>query len=177
MYFHCSMMWGIRFCGYGRGGAPLRGFLYLLWHETHSGDFPTRPEEDEKKGPRAFNRRKELGTVRKRRRSEKGNCELRVGTCGLRSQVSQCERMSQCSCWLCGNFAPIHASNSHRYIENHRKVSNTSFLHLELTQVHTCFFFFSSTLSVVYAVSCVFVKRCEMPSAADERNHYTIGWP
>ena len=55
-----------------------------------------------------------------------------------------------------------------RCTENHRKVP---FLHLELTQVYACLFFFSSTLSVVYVVSCVFVKQCEMPQAGDERNH------
>ena len=35
-----------------------------------------------------------------------------AGTCGLRSQVSKRERMSQRSWWLCVNFAQIHAHNS-----------------------------------------------------------------
>ena len=59
-----------------------------------------------------------------------------------------------------------------RSTENHTKVSQTSpFLHLELTQVRDRLFFFSFTLSVVYVMSCVFVKLCEMPQAGDERNH------
>ena len=44
-------MGGIRFCGCG--WAPVRGFLCLLWRETHtkslSARFLTRLEEDEKK--------------------------------------------------------------------------------------------------------------------------------
>ena len=44
-------------------------------------------------------------------------------------------------------------------------------LRFELTQIRACLLFFSSTLSVVYVVSYVFVKKCEMPLAGDERNH------
>ena len=63
-------------------------------------------------------------------------------------------------------------TTAHRCIESYTKVSQASpFLHLELTQVRDCLFFFSSTLSVVYVVSCVFVKQCEMPEWPDERNH------
>ena len=89
--------------------------------------------------------------------------------CGLRGRVGQCERMSQRSWWLWRNFAWIHTCDNP---QNDRKVSKTSpFLCLELTQVHACLFFFSSTFSVVYIVSCVFVKQCEMFLVGDERNH------
>ena len=63
----------------------------------------------------------ELAAVRERRRSEKGSRQRGAGTCGLRSQGNQRERMSQCSWWLCGNSARIHARDSHRCTENHRK--------------------------------------------------------
>ena len=83
-----------------------------------------------------------------------------VGTCELRNQVSERERMSQRSWWLCRNFAQIHARDSQMHqTENHTKVPQTSpFLCLKLTQVRDCLFLFSSTLSAVYVVSCVFVK-------------------
>ena len=36
---------------------------------------------------------------------------------------------------------------------------------------------FSGPQHVVYVVSYVFVKQCEMPLDGDERNHKTIRWP
>ena len=91
-------------------------------------------------------------------------------TCGHRGRVGQRERMSRRSWWLCGNFARIHARVSPQMHRKLQKSPQTSpFLILELTQVRACLFFFFSTLLVVYFVSCVFVKKCEIPLAGDER--------
>ena len=87
---------------------------------------------------------------------------------GHRCWVGQREKMSQHFWWPCRNFARIHTHDSS---QNARKVSQTSpFLCLDLTQVRVCLFSFLPTLSVVYVVFCVSVKKCEIP-LVDERNH------
>ena len=175
-------MLGIRFCVWG--WVPVK-FLCLFWRETHTkglcARFPTRSEE----GPMAEQKR----AVNKRRQSTgegsqqervvnrswgrtNGQRKVTARNCGPRGCVSQRERMSQHSWWLCGNFARIHACDSPQMHRSFTKVSQTSpFLLLELTQVRVCLFFFSSTPSIVYIVFCVFVKKCEIPLSGDERNH------
>ena len=55
-------------------------------------------------------------------------------------------------------------SIAHRCTENYAKVSQISpFLRLDQTQVCNCLFFFSSSLSVVYIVFCVFLKNVKYP--------------
>ena len=160
-------MLGIPFCGCG--WVPVRSFLCLIWHETHTKGLRARPDEDEsRQGPRAVNSRKQWAEEASQQKSGEGDGKRK----GTRSWVGQRERISQHSWWLCGNFARIHAHDSPQIHRKLQKWSQTSpFLHLELTQVRACLVFFSSTLSVVYVVSCVFVKQCEIPLAGDERNH------
>ena len=153
------------------GWMPVRVFLCLFWHETHTKSlrarFPTRPGEDEERqGPKAVNRSRGKATVRERRAAKRG-----VGVCGLRSQVSQRERASQRSWWLCGNFTRIHARDSPQMHRKPQKsVINFSPLALGANLSPCClFFFFSSTLSVVYVVSYVFVKQCKILLVGDER--------
>ena len=135
---------------------PVRGSLCLFWRKTHAKSlharFPMRLEEDEgRQGPRAVNRREQSTEVRERRGAR---------TCGPRGRVGQRARVSQRSWWLCRNFAWIHThAIAHRCTESYTKVC------LELTQVCTCLFFFSSTSRLC----CV--KKCENPLAEDKRNH------
>ena len=162
----------IRFCVCG--WVPVRGFLYLLWREIHTKGlrtkFPTRPEEDEERqGPRAGNRSRRKATVRERRllNEELGPVDPEAGSASARGWVRV---LGSCV----GIFEYTLATD--RSIECWESDQTFPFLHLDLTQVRACLFF-SSTLSVVYVVSCMFVKQCEMPMAGDERNHKTIGWP
>ena len=74
-----------------------------------------------------------------------------------------------------GIFVWVHARDRHRSTECRKSAKNFS-LRLGLTQVRACLFF-CLLLLVVYVVSYVFVKQCEMPPARDEMGHWTIGWP
>ena len=172
----------IRFCGCGWEWMPVRGFLCLFWLEIHTKGlrtrFPTRPEEDNE-GPRAeqkkaVNRRRQSARVSSRQKSGKANGQRKATawTCASIGWVGQHERMNQHSWWLCRNFAGIHACNSqqmHRKL--HKSVTNFT-LHMLRANPSPCLFvLFSSTLSVVYAVFCLSVKKCEIPLYEDERNH------
>ena len=157
-------MLGIRYSGCG--WLPVRRFLCLFWRETHTKDLrmrsPMRPEEDEgRQGPRAVNRRRQ-STEERSQREVTARQEAR--TCGLRGRVSQREKMSQRYRWLCGNFARIHAHESpqmHRKL--HKSVTNFSLLALGANLSPCLFVLLFSPLSIVYVVSCVFIKKCEIP--------------
>ena len=136
----------IHFCGCE--WVPVRVFFYLFWCETHKkglrARFPVRLEEDKgRQGLRAVYRSRGKVTAK-----------WGVGTCGLRSQVSQRERMRQRSWWLCRNFARTHACNSQMHRIPYKSVTNFSLLALGANP-SPCLLFFSFTLSVVYVVLCV----------------------
>ena len=98
--------------------ASQRILLSALSWNLHKG-LPTRPEEDEERqGLRAVNRRKELSTVRERRRSEKGGCWARswalwgpearsASARGWVSTPGSCVRI----------FVRVHARDRHRSTE------------------------------------------------------------
>ena len=80
-----------------------------------------------------------------------------------RNQTTE-ERMIQCSWWLCGNFARIHTRASPQIHRKLRKsVTIFSLLVLRANPNPCLFILFSSTLSGVYVVFCVSVKKCEIP--------------
>ena len=103
---------------------PVRGSLCLFWRETNTKGlraiFPTRPEEDKgRQGPRA-----EQGSQLERA-VNRSRGKPTASTCGPRGRACQHERMSQCSWWLCGNFARKHACNSsqkHRMLRKCHKL-------------------------------------------------------
>ena len=138
---------------------PVRGSLCLFWRETHTKSlrarFPMRPEEGEgRQGPRAVNRTRQSARERAINRS-RGKRKTTARNCGPRRRVGQCERISQHSRWLCGNFARIQACDSPQMHRKLHKVSQiSSFLCLELTQVRVCSLFFHS-LGWVYCVLCI----------------------
>ena len=105
----------------------------------------------------------------------KAAAEQGTRICGPKGRVTQHERMSQYSRWLCRNFAQIHTHDSQMHRKPQKSAQTSPFLCLGLTQVRACLFFFLP-LSVVYVISCVFVKQCEMSPAGEERNHKMIGW-
>ena len=148
---------------------PVRVFLCLFWRETHTKflrvRFLMRPEEDkERQGTRAENRR---------RQSTEESSQQKSGRATVNERWH--EMMGLRSWRLCRNFT---IAIAHRGTESYIKVSQTfPFLRLQLTQVRDCLFFFSSTLTVVYVVSCVFVKKWEISLSGDERHHEMNGWP
>ena len=113
-------MCGIRFCGWG--WVPIRGF----WHETHTkglhARFPKRPEED-----------------KERQQLEKGGRQAR----SLDLWTQRPSRLMQKNAWwLCENFAWIHTGDSQMHRKPQKRAWTSPFLHLELTQVRACLFFF-----------------------------------
>ena len=146
---------------------PHKGFACEISHETGRG-----------RGPR-LNRRKlnRIGqsageSSRQKSGEADGQRKSTARTCGSRGRVGQREKMSLRSWWLCGNFARIHARDSslmHRKL--HKSVTNFSLLALGANPSPCLVVLFSSTLSVVYVVFCVSVKKCKIPLAGDERNH------
>ena len=129
-----------------------------------------------KEGPRAVKRSEHNRPVDWR---EQSGQQKRAGARPVDSgRVGQRDKMSQPFFVALWEFRSSTRSCELTEAQNARKVSQTSpFLHLELTQARDCLFFFSSTLSVVYVVGCMSVKKCEIPLAGDKKNHYTIGWP
>ena len=78
-----------------------------------------RLEENQgRQGPSAVNGRKQSTEKSSQQKLDKCDGQRKVaakrgvGTCGLRSQVSQRERMGQRSWSLCGKFARIHTHDS-----------------------------------------------------------------
>ena len=165
-------MLGIRFCGCGYGWVSVR-FLCLFWRETHTkglrARFPTRPEKNMgRQGLRADQKKavnKRGKSTGKCSRSEVKNRRLLSEELGSVDPEAGLANVSQRSWWLCGNFARIHARDSPQ-----KSVINFSLLALGANP-SSWLFVLCSTLSVVYVVSCVFVKQFEMPLAGDERNH------
>ena len=87
---------------------------------------------------------------------KKAATKRRVGTCGLRSQVSQRKRMGQRSWWLCGNFTRIHARDN-------------LFVHL----------FFHPLVGWVWCVLCVCKAISNAPGRRWEKpldDRMTMGW-
>ena len=150
-------MGSIRFCGCD--WAQVRGILCRT--KVLCTRFPTRPEEDkERQGPRAVKRRE-----RSKRQSGKGDGQRKAaagrgaGTCGPRGRVSQRERMSQRSWYLCGDFVRVHARDSTEAqntskVPPPKKKQTSPFLRLGLTQVRACLFSFLP-LSIIYVASVV----------------------
>ena len=126
-----DVMWFDEWHSFLRVWVPFRGFLCLFWRETHTkglcARFPTRPEEDEeRKGPWAVNWIRQSAEESSQQKPGEGDGQRKaaakrgVGTYEPGSQVSQRERISQRSWWLCRNFARIHARDSpqiHRMLE------------------------------------------------------------
>ena len=81
-------------------------------------------------------------------------------------------KMSQRSWWLHRSFARIHARESQMHRKPHESVTNLSLLERGANP-SPWLFFFSSILSVVYVVSCVFVNdvKCPWPEMRE-----TIRW-
>ena len=165
-------MWhdvGHSFCGCGCGWVPVREFLCLFWCETHTkglrARFPTKTEDDEERqSPKAVNR--SWGKVAIKERwlpsEELGPMDPDTGLVSAKEWVSVPD-----SCVGIFEYTLVTDTDA----QNARKVPKTSpFLHSGLTQVRACLFCFLP-LSVVYVVSCVFVKQCEIPMVGDERNH------
>ena len=159
-------MSSIHFCGYG--WVPIGGFLCLSLRETDTkglhGRFPTRPEEDDgRQGPRAVITNRGKASVRERQllSEEQGPVNSDAGLANVRGWIS-----------VPGGCAGI--SLGYTLVIVHRKatesVKNFSLLALGANPRPCLFFFFSSTHSVVYIMSFVFVKQCEIPLAGDERN-------
>ena len=145
----------------------------LFWHETQTKSlctrFPMRLEEDEGRKVPELNISNQSIEVRESWRSRKASARI----CGHRGRVGQSEMMSQRSWWLCGNFARVHVHTSPQMHRKLRKgVTNFSLLALGANS-SLCLF----VLLVVYVVFCVFVKKCEIPLAGDERNCPAIWWP
>ena len=142
----------IRFGAKATQTACSRDFLQD-WKKTRKGNVPGQSTEESSQQKRAINRSQGKVTVRKRRlpSEELRPVNLEAWSANARGWVSV---PGGCVGILLGYTLTIS-----RCTENHTKVSQTSpFLRLELTQVRACLFFFSSTLSVVYVVSCMFVK-------------------
>ena len=142
----------IRFGAKATQTACSRDFL-RDWKKTRKGNVPGQSTEESSQQKRAINRSQGKVTVRKRRlpSEELRPVNLEAWSANARGWVSV---PGGCVGILLGYTLTIS-----RCTENHTKVSQTSpFLRLELTQVRACLFFFSSTLSVVYVVSCMFVK-------------------
>ena len=141
------------------GWVLVRGFLCPFWCETHTkglrARFPTRPEdEEERQGPRAVNSRNELEQSGKGYNQRKAAAKWGVRTWGPRGRVS-----IPGSC--VGIFKYMLVTDTEA--KNAKDVPKTPpFLCLGLTQIRACLFFFLPLL-VVYVVSCVFEKQCEMP--------------
>ena len=77
--------------------------------------------------------------------------------CGTRGWVGQRERMSQCSWWLCGNFARIHVRDSPQmHSKLPKSVPNFSLLALGANPSPCLFVFLFLHLSIVYVVLCVY---------------------
>ena len=78
-----------------------------------------------------------------------------AGTCGLRSQVSQRDRMSQHSWWPCRNFARIHAHDNQMHRRPHKSVTNLSLLVLGANPSPCSFVFL-----FFYPLGCVCCALC-----------------
>ena len=136
---------------------------------TREGKVPDKGREQKKTADRAEKNRSGQNRAVSRRE------QVIAGTYELRGRVGQCET-SQRSWWLWGNFVQIH---THTSLQMHWKlcISVTNFFLLVLGAnpspcLFVCLFvLLSSTLSVVYVVFYVSVKKCEIPLARDERNH------
>ena len=131
-------------------------------------DFPRdqKKADNRRKQNRTVNRREESTEVGGSRRSEKGKC-------GTRGRVGQRERMSQRFWWLCRNFARIHARDSPQKATE--KCHKVLFLRFVLTHVRDCSSFLPP--SRLCMLCFMFIKKCEITLAGDERNQQTIGWP
>ena len=124
---------------------PFRGSLSLFWRETHTKGLRARFPIDRKRTEGGSRQRKADNRSRQNipgESSEQGSRQKRAEAraCGLRGRVGQCERMSQRSWWLCGNFTQIHNHTSpqiHRKL--HKSVTNSSLLML---RVRVCLFSF-----------------------------------
>ena len=155
---------------------PIRGSLGLFWRETHTkglhARFLTRLEDDEgRKVPeliRAVSRREKSTEVGGSRQSRE---ERR-----LREPVDSVARFAHVKGWVSvpGGFVGIlleyTLAIAYKSTKCQESVTNFSLL------ARDCLFFFSSTLSVVYVVFCVSIKKCGIPLAGDERNYSTIWW-
>ena len=163
-WIYCGTMVGIHFCGCG--WAPVRGFL---WRETHTKGlhvrFPTRLEEDEERqDPRQSTEKGASDSQEKVTDSQReAAAEEGVGTCGPRSQVTQCERMSQ-HCWefLSGDMLMIAT-------ECWKSVKNFSLLTLRPYSSPFLFVLLSPTLGYTCYVSCIFVKHVKYPGPRWEK--------
>ena len=148
---------------------PLRGLACEISHETGRGRG--------KEGPRVKRISQEKEAERRSRQERAVNISRGKPTarmCGPRCRTSQHEKMSQHSWWLCGNFAWIHARDSQQmHAERHKSVKN-SLLALGSNSRPWLFVLFPFTLSIVYVVYCVSVKKCDIPLAGDERKYLTI---
>ena len=78
-----------------------------------------------------------------------------VGTCRLKNQGSQCERMSQRSWWLYWIFACIHAWDSQMHTTLHESVTNFSLIALG-TNPSPCLF----VLLFFHSIGCVCCILC-----------------
>ena len=112
---------------------------------------------------RAVNRSRGKPMVRERRLL--GPVDSEAGLANMRGWVS-----------VLGGFVGISHENTlamaPRCTESYKKtVINFSLLALGTNPSPCLPVLFSSTLSIVYVVFCVFVKKCEIPLAGDERNH------
>ena len=136
---------------------PVRRSLFPFWHETYTDGLhtrsPTRPEEGKDPGQST-----EEGSKQKL----VGMCWLEmaaagrgVGTCRLRSQDSQCKRMSQHSWWLRRNFACIHARGSQMHTTLHESVTNFSLLALGTNPSLCLFVLFFHSLGCICCILCI----------------------
>ena len=154
---YCDTMGGIPFCWSGCGCQSEDPFVLARYSprdrkETREGRSHSGTEESREQST-------EIGGSR---RSEEKRLRRPVDP---RGRFDQRESMSQHFWWLCRNFAWKHAHDSpqmHRKLP--KSVTNFSLLAFGANP-SPWLFFFSSTLSVVYVVFCVFIKKCEIAQA------------
>ena len=127
----------------------------------------TRPEEDERRQDCRTEETSQQNRAVSRRERELEPVDSEAGLANVRGWVN-----------VPGGFVGISLEYTlalaHRCTDSYAKVSQTSpFSLLDLGAYPSpCLcVLFSSTISVVYVVFCVSVKKCEIPLAGDEKNH------
>ena len=144
---------------------PHKGFASKISHETRRGGGKARSQN------RAVERTERTGQSREQKRAVSRR-EQELGPVDSEARLANMRGWVSVPGGFVRNVARIYAHDSsqmHRKL--HKSVTNFSLLALGANPSLWLFVLLFFDLSIVYVVFCVFVKKCEILLARDERNH------
>ena len=143
---------------------PHKGLACGISHETRRRRGKEGLRAEQKNQEKEAEQRSEENSAVGKREQELEPVDSMAGLTNVRGWVS-----------ILGDFVEISLEYTlalaHRCTECSESVTNFPLLVLGANPSQCLLVLFSSTLSVVYVVFCVSVKKCEIPLAGDEKNH------